>query len=52
MQKFSGHPKSQCEEALLKAIYQSEELTADVTSSDVVAKHRTRVRGSVEYVMV
>lgn len=57
MQKLSGHPKSQCEEALLKAIYQSEQLTSDITSSDVgthtlVAKHRTRVRGSAAYMMV
>uniref|UniRef100_H3D9U3 SIS domain-containing protein n=1 Tax=Tetraodon nigroviridis TaxID=99883 RepID=H3D9U3_TETNG len=48
LQKLSGHPKLQCEEALLKAIYQSEQLTSDITSSDVgthtlVAKHRTRV---------
>lgn len=55
-QKLSGHPKSRCEEALLKAIYQSEELTSAITLSDVrahtvAAKHRSRVRGSETCVM-
>lgn len=57
LQKLSGHPKSRCEEALLKAIYQSEQLTSAITLSDVrahtvVAQHRSRVRGREACVMV
>ncbi|XP_056883529.1 glucokinase regulatory protein isoform X2 [Takifugu flavidus] len=48
LQKLSGHPKSRCEEALLKAIYQSEQLTSAIPLSDVrahtaAANHRSRV---------
>ncbi|XP_037617632.1 glucokinase regulatory protein isoform X2 [Sebastes umbrosus] len=35
LQKLSGCPESQCEEALLKAVYRVDELTVDITSSDV-----------------
>uniref|UniRef100_A0A3B5A8Q8 Glucokinase regulator n=1 Tax=Stegastes partitus TaxID=144197 RepID=A0A3B5A8Q8_9TELE len=48
LQKLSSQPESQCEEALLKAIYQVDELTLDITSSDVIthtctAATRTKV---------
>uniref|UniRef100_A0A672Y4U5 SIS domain-containing protein n=1 Tax=Sphaeramia orbicularis TaxID=375764 RepID=A0A672Y4U5_9TELE len=41
LQKLSGRPELQCEDALLKAIYQVDELTADITSSNVTAHTRT-----------
>ncbi|TKS66241.1 Glucokinase regulatory protein [Collichthys lucidus] len=49
LQKLSGCPQSQCEEALLKAIYQVDKLTVDITSSDInthtrAARNRTKVR--------
>ncbi|TMS11565.1 Glucokinase regulatory protein [Larimichthys crocea] len=48
LQKLSGCPQSQCEEALLKAIYQVDKLTVDITSSDInthtrAARNRTKV---------
>ncbi|XP_070813984.1 glucokinase regulatory protein [Chaetodon trifascialis] len=48
LQKLSGRPESRCEEALLKAVYRADKLTADVTSSDITthtrtAKNRTKV---------
>ncbi|XP_062417391.1 glucokinase regulatory protein isoform X1 [Pungitius pungitius] len=44
LQKLSGCPEPRCEEALLKAIYRVDELTADITSSDV--SERTRAARS------
>uniref|UniRef100_A0A8D2ZH62 SIS domain-containing protein n=1 Tax=Scophthalmus maximus TaxID=52904 RepID=A0A8D2ZH62_SCOMX len=35
LQKLSAHPEHRCEEALLKAIHRVDELTADISSSDV-----------------
>ncbi|KAE8278642.1 Glucokinase regulatory protein [Larimichthys crocea] len=48
LQKLSSCPQSQCEEALLKAIYQVDKLTVDITSSDInthtrAARNRTKV---------
>ncbi|XP_047432340.1 glucokinase regulatory protein isoform X2 [Mugil cephalus] len=48
LQRLSGRPESQCEEALLKSLYQVDKLTTDVTSCDVtghtqVARGRTTV---------
>ncbi|KAM8722578.1 glucokinase regulatory protein isoform 2-T2 [Acanthopagrus schlegelii] len=48
LRKLSGCPEPQCEEALLKAIYRVDELTADITSSDMnthtlAARSRTKV---------
>ncbi|XP_039649546.1 glucokinase regulatory protein isoform X2 [Perca fluviatilis] len=48
LQKLSGCPESQCEEALLKTIYRVDKLTADITSSDIAthtltARNRTKV---------
>ncbi|XP_070786951.1 glucokinase regulatory protein [Enoplosus armatus] len=40
LQKLSRCPQSQCEEAVLKAVYAVDELTADITSSDVSAHTR------------
>ncbi|XP_054479907.1 glucokinase regulatory protein isoform X2 [Anoplopoma fimbria] len=41
LQKLSGCPESRCEEALLKAVYQVDKLTADITYSDISAHTRT-----------
>lgn len=41
LQKLSGCPESQCETALLKAVYRVDELTVDITSSDVTTHTRT-----------
>ncbi|XP_031147461.1 glucokinase regulatory protein isoform X1 [Sander lucioperca] len=41
LQKMSGCPESQCEEALLKTIYRVDKLTADITSSDIATHTRT-----------
>ncbi|KAM4559861.1 glucokinase regulatory protein isoform 2-T2 [Odontesthes bonariensis] len=35
LQKLSGHPESDCEEALLKAVYGVDRLAADITSRDI-----------------
>lgn len=35
LQRLSGCPESQCEDALLKAIYRVDKLTEDITSSDI-----------------
>ncbi|XP_077441222.1 glucokinase regulatory protein [Vanacampus margaritifer] len=48
IQKLSGHPEAQCEEALLKAIYQVDHLTKDITSFQMAAhtatgRERTKV---------
>ncbi|XP_078100133.1 glucokinase regulatory protein isoform X2 [Sander vitreus] len=48
LQKLSGCPESQCEEALLKTIYRVDKLTADITSSNIAthtctARNRTKV---------
>ncbi|KAM9334271.1 glucokinase regulatory protein [Symphorus nematophorus] len=48
LQKLSCCSESQCEEALLKAVYQVDKLTVDITSSDVTmhtlaARNRTKV---------
>lgn len=48
LQKFSGRPELECQEALLKAIYGVDELTVDITSSDInahtkAATKRTKV---------
>ncbi|XP_041637982.1 glucokinase regulatory protein isoform X2 [Cheilinus undulatus] len=43
LQKLSGCPESQCEEALLKALYQVDKLTLDITSSEI-AKHTCTAR--------
>ncbi|XP_044044434.1 glucokinase regulatory protein isoform X3 [Siniperca chuatsi] len=48
LQKLSGCPESQCEEALLKAVYGVDKLTVDITSSDIsththTARNRTKV---------
>ncbi|KAM9830509.1 glucokinase regulatory protein isoform 3-T3 [Syngnathus typhle] len=48
IQKLSGHPAAKCEEALLKAIYQVDHLTEDITSYPVAThfatgKERTKV---------
>ncbi|XP_034533785.1 glucokinase regulatory protein [Notolabrus celidotus] len=48
LQKLSGSPESQCEEALLRAVYQTDKLTEDITSSDIgthtqTARNRTKV---------
>ncbi|XP_029306481.1 glucokinase regulatory protein isoform X3 [Cottoperca gobio] len=46
--QLSGCPEIQCEEALLKAVYRVDELTVDITSSDIIththtARNRTKV---------
>uniref|UniRef100_A0A3Q3LCI2 Glucokinase (hexokinase 4) regulator n=1 Tax=Mastacembelus armatus TaxID=205130 RepID=A0A3Q3LCI2_9TELE len=41
LQKLSGCPESRCEEALLKVLYQMDELSADITSSDITTHTRT-----------
>ncbi|KAK9524036.1 hypothetical protein VZT92_017903 [Zoarces viviparus] len=46
LQKLSGGPESRCEEALLKAVYRVDELTADITSSDVSAHARAARSGT------
>ncbi|CAB1441951.1 unnamed protein product [Pleuronectes platessa] len=38
LQKLSGRPESRCEEFLLRAIYRADELTCDITSSDITAR--------------
>ncbi|XP_062236526.1 glucokinase regulatory protein isoform X1 [Platichthys flesus] len=38
LQKLSGRPESRCEEFLLRAIYRADELTGDITSSDITAQ--------------
>ncbi|KAM6958326.1 glucokinase regulatory protein [Tautogolabrus adspersus] len=48
LQKLSGYPESKCEEALLKSLYRVDELTIDITSSDITAhtraaRNRTKV---------
>nr|XP_046238536.1 glucokinase regulatory protein [Scatophagus argus] len=48
LQKLSGLPESQCEEALLKAVYQVDELTVNIISSDIsthtrAARKRSKV---------
>lgn len=47
LQKLSGYPEPRCEEALLKAVYRVDELTAAITSSDVRA-HTHAARSSAE----
>lgn len=42
-QKLTGRPESQCEEALLKSVYQTDKLTVDITSSDI-SKHTQTAR--------
>ncbi|XP_056286786.1 glucokinase regulatory protein isoform X2 [Pseudoliparis swirei] len=49
LQKLSGYPEPRCEEALLKAVYRVDELTAAITSSDVRA-HTHAARSSAEAV--
>ncbi|XP_059183780.1 glucokinase regulatory protein isoform X2 [Centropristis striata] len=41
LQKLSGCPLSQCEDALLKAVYRVDELTDDITSSDITTHTHT-----------
>uniref|UniRef100_A0A3Q1BCL1 SIS domain-containing protein n=1 Tax=Amphiprion ocellaris TaxID=80972 RepID=A0A3Q1BCL1_AMPOC len=43
LQKLSGRPESQCEEALLKTIYGANKLTLDMTTSDVITHTCTAV---------
>ncbi|XP_042368793.1 glucokinase regulatory protein [Plectropomus leopardus] len=48
LQRLSGCPESQCEEALLKAVYCVDKLTVDITSFDITthtltARNRTKV---------
>uniref|UniRef100_A0A8P4G7C7 SIS domain-containing protein n=1 Tax=Dicentrarchus labrax TaxID=13489 RepID=A0A8P4G7C7_DICLA len=48
LRKLSGCPESQCEEALLKAIYEVDELTVGITSCDITthtltARNRSKV---------
>uniref|UniRef100_A0A3P8SZ50 SIS domain-containing protein n=1 Tax=Amphiprion percula TaxID=161767 RepID=A0A3P8SZ50_AMPPE len=43
LQKLSGRPESQCEEALLKTIYGADKLTLDMISSDVITHTCTAV---------
>ncbi|XP_030265259.1 glucokinase regulatory protein isoform X2 [Sparus aurata] len=48
LRKLSGCPEHRCEDALLKAIYRVDELTADISSSDInthtlAARNRTKV---------
>ncbi|KAM3857069.1 glucokinase regulatory protein [Diretmus argenteus] len=38
LQKLSGRPEARCEEALLKAVYRVDELTAAIASSDITAR--------------
>ncbi|XP_069377374.1 glucokinase regulatory protein isoform X2 [Paralichthys olivaceus] len=48
LQKLSGRPESHCEEFLLKAIYRADELTVDITSSDITTRtHAARDRTTV-----
>uniref|UniRef100_A0A8D2ZH50 SIS domain-containing protein n=1 Tax=Scophthalmus maximus TaxID=52904 RepID=A0A8D2ZH50_SCOMX len=48
LQKLSAHPEHRCEEALLKAIHRVDELTADISSSDVTTHaHAARDRSMV-----
>ncbi|XP_028255906.1 glucokinase regulatory protein isoform X2 [Parambassis ranga] len=48
LQRLSGRPGPQCEEALLKAIYQVEELTGDIPSCDITTHtHKARSRTKV-----
>ncbi|XP_051908725.1 glucokinase regulatory protein [Hippocampus zosterae] len=47
IQKLSGHPEAQCEAALLKAIYQVDHLTEDMTSGHMathIANGRERTK--------
>ncbi|XP_061561641.1 glucokinase regulatory protein [Phycodurus eques] len=43
IQKLSGHPEAQCEEALLKAIYQVDHLTEDITSCHMTTHTATGI---------
>ncbi|XP_077955544.1 glucokinase regulatory protein [Gasterosteus aculeatus] len=49
LQKLSGCPESRCEEALLKAVYRVDELTADITSSDII-EHAQAARSATKAV--
>ncbi|KAM8903567.1 glucokinase regulatory protein isoform 3-T3 [Spinachia spinachia] len=49
LQKLSGCPESRCEEALLKAVYRVDELTADITSSDI-SEHTQAARSATKAV--
>ncbi|XP_076008483.1 glucokinase regulatory protein [Genypterus blacodes] len=41
LQRLSARPEAQCEEALLKAVYRADQLTADMMTSDLNAHTRT-----------
>ncbi|XP_041834434.1 glucokinase regulatory protein isoform X2 [Melanotaenia boesemani] len=45
LQKLSGRPESQCEEALLKAVYRVDNLTKDITSCDITMHTRAAKNG-------
>ncbi|KAJ4923985.1 hypothetical protein JOQ06_000227 [Pogonophryne albipinna] len=48
LQKLSGCPESKCEEALLKAVYKVDNLTVEITSSDISTHtHTARTRTKV-----
>ncbi|KAF3857128.1 hypothetical protein F7725_008987 [Dissostichus mawsoni] len=48
LQKLSGRPESKCEEALLKAVYKVDNLTVEITSSDISTHtHTARTRTKV-----
>ncbi|XP_067349342.1 glucokinase regulatory protein isoform X3 [Channa argus] len=49
LQKLSGCPEPQCEEVLLKAVYQVEELSMDITSSDIT-RHTHAARNTTQVV--
>uniref|UniRef100_A0A667WTB5 Glucokinase (hexokinase 4) regulator n=1 Tax=Myripristis murdjan TaxID=586833 RepID=A0A667WTB5_9TELE len=49
LQRLSGHPEAQCEDALLKAVYRVDELTPAIASSDLsVHTHTASTRSKVE----
>ncbi|XP_029931104.1 glucokinase regulatory protein [Myripristis murdjan] len=48
LQRLSGHPEAQCEDALLKAVYRVDELTPAIASSDLsVHTHTASTRSKV-----
>ncbi|KAL3045545.1 hypothetical protein OYC64_013752 [Pagothenia borchgrevinki] len=48
LQKLSGCPESKCEEALLKAVYKVDNVTVEITSSDISTHtHTARTRTKV-----
>lgn len=49
LQKLTGRPESQCEEALLKAVYRVDKLTGVITSSDMTT-HTLTARNTTKVV--